>query len=941
MDFSKIDKEIQKYWEDQKVFAAEDQSKKPKYYCLDMFPYPSGEGLHVGHVKGYTASDIISRYKMMKGYNVLHPMGWDAFGLPAENYALKVGKRPQETVKENIDKFKKQLKELGYGYDWSREINTTDPDYYKWTQWIFLKIYKKGLAYQSNEPINFCPSCKTGLANEEVVGGLCERCGTKVEKKRVRQWVLKITAYADRLLNDLDKLDWPEPILEMQRNWIGKSTGSIIKFKIKDEKYFLDVFTTRADTLYGATYMVVAPEHEIISNLKSQISNWGEVEKYIETAANKSDLERAELQREKTGVEIKGLKAINPANNKEIPIWVADYVLAHYGTGAVMAVPAHDQRDFEFAKKYNLPIVQSVAPVFIIRDGADAVREDKKTVERDTVLGVVKHWSEDKYYCLDWKNFGWKSLVIGGIDEGESPEEAVIREVKEETGYQDIKKITKIGIKTHAKFFAKHKDENRYGRYDTFLVELKSGEYRQPDPVHTQNHQGLWMEKSKVSDFLNLKNNKFVWDMFVSNGENFEEYGVLFESGEFNGLDSKSAIKKITDKLRSDGAGDFAVSYKLRDWIFSRQRYWGEPIPLVHCQKCGVVPVPESELPVELPEIEKYEPTGTGESPLVNVKDWVSTKCPKCGGAAERETNTMPQWAGSCWYYLRYLDPQNSKALCEASQEKYFMPVDLYIGGAEHAVLHLLYARFWHKVLYDEKIVSTDEPFKKLQNVGLILATDRQKMSKSRGNIVNPSDIVLKNGVDAFRMYEMFIGPFSQPAVWAPTGVTGTKKFLDKVSVAFEGRKKANRGKVERKLADLSSRISDKIEKMHFNTAISDFMKFIAEVELEELSDKEWTIFLQILAPFAPHFSEYCWKKLGEEGSIFNSSWPKGQFAQPDLVDFVVQINGKKSGLIAAAPELGEKELVGLVARDQKIGFNPAQAKKVVFVKGRLVNFVV
>ena len=949
MNFSKIDKESQKFWQDKKIFEAEDYSNKPKYYCLDMFPYPSGEGLHVGHVKGYTASDIISRYYLMKGFNVLHPMGWDAFGLPAENYAIKVGKKPQETVKGNIEKFKKQLQELGYGYDWSREINTTDPDYYKWTQWIFLKIYKQGLAYQSNEPINFCPSCKTGLANEEVVGGFCERCGTKVEKKKIRQWVLKITAYAERLLDDLKKLDWPEPILEMQRNWIGKSTGSTIKFKLKNEDYSLDVFTTRADTLFGATYMVVAPEHEILEKFKDRIKNYSEVKKYVDTAVNKSDLERAELKKEKTGVELKGLVAINPINNKEIPIWVADYVLSHYGTGAVMAVPAHDQRDFDFAKKYNLPVVQTVAPLFVIEDGEDAVREDKKTVERDTVLGIVKHWSEDKYFCLDWKNFGWKSLVIGGVDEGESAEKAVEREVKEETGYQDIKEITKIGIKTHAKFFAKHKDENRYGRYDTFLVELSSGEYQQPDPAHTKNHQGFWVDKNKVSNFLNLKNNKFIWDMFIGDTGSFDEYGVLFGSGEFSGLDSKSAIKKITDKLKSNGDGDFSVNYKLRDWIFSRQRYWGEPIPLIHCPKCGVVAVPENELPVKLPDVEKYEPTGTGESPLANVEDWVNTKCPKCGGAAKRETNTMPQWAGSCWYYLAYLmlGRQKTKGkkqnLFEESTDliKYWMPVDLYIGGAEHAVLHLLYARFWHKLLYDEKVVSTDEPFKKLQNVGLILATDRQKMSKSRGNVINPGDIIAKNGVDAFRMYEMFIGPFNQPAIWAPTGVAGTKKFLDKVAIAFAGRKKNAQDKAGRKLAELSGRISEKIEKMNFNTAISDFMKFICEVNPERFSDGQWTIFFQILAPFAPHFCEHCWRELGNKGSVFQSSWPKGQALELESVDFVVQVNGKKRGVISASPKSSEKELIALLAQKNMAAFDPSEAKKIVFVKGRLINFVV
>ncbi len=788
-----IEETSQKIWEDQKVFEQNRDSVKHNYYVLDMFPYPSGDGLHVGHIKGYTATDIISHYKRYKGDNVLHPMGWDAFGLPAENYAIKIKKNPKDVVAENVKKFKDQCKKIGFSYDWTREINTTDPNYYKWTQWIFLQMFKKGLAYEAETPINFCPSCKTGLANEEVISGSCERCGTRVEKKNLKQWILKITTYADRLLDDLEDLDWPEPIKQMQKNWIGKSHGTNVTFKLNTGDDVI-VFTTRADTLYGCTYMVLAPEHPLVEKYINKIENSSKVTEYIDSVKNKSDLERTELTKEKTGVKLEGITAINPINNQEVPVFIADYVLANYGTGAVMAVPAHDERDFEFAKKYDVKVRWVIGPT------------DKKDVA-------------------------------------------------------------------------------------------------------------------------------------------FTEYGILENSQEFSGLNSKEAIKKITKKLSDKKLGSEAINYKLRDWIFSRQRYWGEPIPLVHCKKCGTVPVPESQLPVLLPEVDNYEPSGDGTSPLSKIDSWVNTKCPKCAGPAKRETNTMPQWAGSCWYYLRYADPDNDNELISKDNEKKFLPVDFYVGGAEHAVLHLLYARFWHKFLFDISVVSTKEPFLKLKNVGLILAPDKQKMSKSRGNVINPSEIIESYGADALRMYEMFIGPFDQPAVWNKNGITGTYKFLEKIFGEFENRQVSkNTGDDNNlKLNDLIANITTKIEKMYFNTAVSDFMKFANEVSLKLLNDDQWRKLLITLSPFAPHTCEYLYKKLGNNKSIFFETWPEVSAKNKSKAKYVIQINGKKVDIQSFDSNAEQEEVVSAVKQSDRIltGLANRQVLKTIFIKGRIVNFVV
>ncbi len=822
-----IEPKWQKKWAQDGLYKAIDGSPKPKFYCLDMFPYPSGDGLHVGHFKGYTATDIISRYLRMKGYNVLHPIGWDAFGLPAENYAIKTGVHPAIVTQKAIAKIKKQIQAAGFSYDWSREINTTDPNYYRWTQWIFLRIFEMGLAYEAVVPINFCPSCKTGLANEEVVGGKCERCGHQVIRKDLRQWLLKITAYADRLLEDLEGLDWPESIIQMQKNWIGKSNGAIIEFSLEQLPLSIEVFTTRCDTLFGASYLVLAPEHQIIESLKPAVKNWPEVEKYVNFAKQKSDLERQEAK-EKTGVRLEGLTAINPVNGAKLPVFVADYVLAHYGTGAIMAVPAHDKRDFEFAKAFNLPIIE-----------------------------VIK---------------------------GEQ-------------------------------------------------VQLP-----------------------------------------------YEGEGILVNSAQFTGLPSPKARLEIVKALEKQGKGRLAVSYKLRDWVFSRQRYWGEPIPLVFCPRCaqkiksrpgedakefskgellnpGWIAVPDKDLPVVLPKVASYKPTGTGESPLAGIKDWLETTCPKCGGPAKRESNTMPQWAGSCWYYLRYLDPQNRKAPFSPDKERYWMGaqqggkggVDWYVGGAEHAVLHLLYARFWHKVLYDLGLVSTLEPFAKLRNVGLVLAEGGVKMSKSKGNVVSPDEICQIYGADTLRVYELFMGPFNQSIAWDSSSVEGVYRFLGRVW-QLVNESANNTGEVGKELATalngLIKKVEEDIANMHFNTAIAAMMEFVnlAFKQKGQFSKNAALKFVLILAPFAPHLAEELWQILGQAYSIHQQSWPvyEESLLESAPITVVVQVNGKLRGKLAVKRGQSEEALKEAAFALEKVKKHLANqtVAKVIVVPDRLVNIV-
>jgi len=1031
-DPEKLEPKWQEKWQESGIYKTKDSRKNPKkFYALDMFPYPSGAGLHVGHPKGYIATDAVSRKKILEGYNVLHPMGWDAFGLPTENYAIKNKIHPRIATEKNIETFKKQLEKFGFTYDWDREINTTDPEFYKWTQWIFLKMFEKGLAYQSDEPVNWCPSCKTVLANEDLEGGLCERCGTQVIQKKMKQWVLKMTAYADRLLNDLDSkdLDWEDLIKEQQRNWIGRSEGAEVEFpvgqpikkkiligtrneakvemvknsflsvsdleiislndlpevddselketddykenarrkaefyysktgiptistdhivwlkkwpknagiithfreeagkgkKASDEEvmnfieqfvqahgqskmkfifsiayadkngvqvfeseeahhtlqgkksskarkgypmdsYIIDsntgkylaeqsdresyinfndivraklmpavfkqldsikIYTTRLDTIYGCTYCVLAPEHKLVAELKEKIENYSEIEKYVIAAQNKTEMERTALAKEKTGMELKGIKAINPFTAEEIPVWVADYVLGFYGTGAVMAVPAHDERDFEFAKKYGLPIKVTIRP---------------------TVVSIV-------------------GISISGKEE---KEEAIA------AGYREK-------------------------------------------------------------------------EQFLKGEKAFTEDGVLINSGKFSGLTSEQAREEMTKWLENEGIGQRKINYKMRDWVFSRQRYWGEPIPIIHCAKCGAIGVPEKDLPVKLPDVESYEPTGTGESPLAKISEWVNVKCPKCSGAAKRETNTMPQWAGSSWYYLRYIDPKNKKALVDKNKEKAWMPVDLYVGGAEHATRHLLYARFWHKFLYDIGVVSMEEPFKKLFHVGLILAPDGRKMSKRWGNVINPDDVIREFGADSFRLYEMFMGPFSQSVNWSTKGVVGMRRFLERVWQLNDkcqiNVKSMSNDKLERLIHKTIKKVGEDIEEFKFNTAISALMILSNEFEKSEKVPKNsFEKFLILLSPFAPHIAEDLWYNLGNKKSIFFESWPKYdlKLVKEEEIELVIQINGKVKDKIKVAADISEEEARKLALASEKIKkvIEGKEIKKVIFVKGRLINIV-
>ena len=792
-----VETKWQKVWDDEKAFKTSDDFTKPKYYALVEFPYPSGQGLHVGHPRPYTALDIVARKRRMQGYNVLYPMGWDAFGLPTENYAIKNHIHPRIVTENNVKRFKSQLHSLGYSFDWDREINTTDVKYYKWTQWIFLKLFKAGLAYKAEMPINWCTSCKVGLANEEVVNGVCERCGSEVIRKVKSQWMLKITAYADKLIEGLDTVDYIERVKVSQKNWIGKSTGAEVDFAVKGKDEKLTVYTTRPDTLFGVTYMVISPEHPMIDKYKDDLKNYDEVIAYREQAAKKSDFERTELAKDKTGVMLDGLTAIDPVNDKEIPIWVSEYVLMSYGTGAIMAVPAHDERDWEFAKKFNMPIIEVVAgsPVDV--------------------------------------------------------NEAV---------YTDVAS------------------------------------------------------------------------------------GTLVNSGFLNGLSVADAKEKIIEFMTEKGIGHAKTNYKLRDWVFSRQRYWGEPIPIVHCDKCGYVALPESELPLELPDVESYMPTDNGESPLAAMTDWVNTTCPCCGGPAKRETDTMPQWAGSSWYFLRYTDPHNDKELASQEALKYWMPVDWYNGGMEHTTLHLLYSRFWHRFLYDEGVVPCPEPYQKRTSHGMILGSNGEKMSKSRGNVVNPDDIVRDYGADTLRTYEMFIGAFDLSASWSEDGVKGCRRFLERVwklqDILTE--EDGYSADMEVKMHQTIKKVSSDFESLKYNTAIAAMMALINEFyKKNSVTKGEYRTLLTLLNPVAPHITEELWQRAGFDGRVYQTVWPEfdEEKTKEATVEIAVQINGKKRATLAIHKD-DQKDIVIENAKKVIADKLTGSIVKEIYVPGRIVNIV-
>jgi len=939
-DHKSIEKKWQKKWDEEGAFKAPDDPKKKKYYPLIEFPYPSGAGLHVGHPRPYIALDIIARKRRAEGFNVLYPIGWDAFGLPTENYALKTGKDPRIVTKENSDTFRRQIQSLGISFDWSREINTTDPKYYKWTQWIFLQLFKKGLAYKAETAINWCPKDKIGLANEEVVDGKCERCGTPVEQRLKEQWMLKITEYAKRLYDDLDTVDYIERAKVQQRNWIGPSEGAEIAFPIVGSSENISVFTTRADTLFGATFLVLAPEHPSISKLP--IKNRDEVAAYVVAAQKKTAIERTAETKKKTGVKLKGVTAVNPANKEEIPVFIADYVLATYGTGALMAVPAHDDRDYAFAKQFDLQIREVIIPKVV--DVHDPPIPGKKTVERKAVQAIVIDPKTNKVLCLKWKKFPWTTFITGGIEEEEDPIEGAKREILEETGYTNVVYKRTLGGPVESHFYANHKGENRKALFTAMVFELGSEEQNEISEAEREKHVPEWLTWAELAADKNVKCSEYdIWvDRFFNEPHPFTGKGVLINSGEFSGIESDSAKEKITHRVK----GELKTTFKLRDWVFSRQRYWGEPIPMIHCGKCGWQPVSEKNLPVELPEVEKYQPTDTGESPLANITEWVNTTCPKCKGPAKRETDVMPNWAGSSWYYLRYCDPDNDAEFADSKKLKYWTPVDWYNGGMEHTVLHLLYSRFWHKFLYDEGLVPTIEPYAKRTSHGVILAEDGKKMSKSLGNVINPDDIVERFGADALRVYEMFMGPFDQAIAWSTDSLVGARRFLEKVAGLHERVSDVSlTPTLETLMHQTIKKVSEDTEVLKMNTAVSALMIFQNGMSEEKsVPKKAYKTLLQLLAPFAPHLSEELWSDLGEKSSIQSEPWltydPKK--LQSQTLTIAIQINGKMRTTVSVPVGVSEGEI------EQKARELPEVEKwlsgktvsKIIYVPGRVMNIL-
>lgn len=953
-------KAIEKKW--QEKWAADGlykttESDKPKTFVLDMFPYPSGEGLHVGHPKGYIATDIYSRFKRMTGHEVLHPMGWDAFGLPAENFAIKHKVHPRVAVDKNITNFKSQLEKLGFDYDWDREINTTDPDFYKWTQWIFIQLFKKGLAYESHEPINWCPGCQTGLANEDLeADGTCERCDSKVEKRPMRQWTLKIREYADRMLEDLDTLEWPEHIKEAQRNWIGKSEGAEIDFKLSTGDQ-VTVFTTRPDTLFGATYMVLAPEHELVSSLLSEIrvqnpkvklGNADEVEAYVKEAANKKEMDRLDDTKEKTGVKLEGITATNPANGEEIPVYIADYVLASYGTGAIMAVPAHDERDYAFATKFGTEIIPVISPV------TGTPQEDPE--HRNSIVAIVHNPKTDKYATINWHEPKQTLFVGGGIDEGEAPRAAAEREIREETCCEHIEYVSEtMPIEHH--YFAHSKNVAREITATGFLFTL-TDEEETPQSLESDESEKFefaWKSAKEIEAELTDELHKTVWELLVKK-QVYTGSGKLFDTSfELSGIDSEEAKTTITEKV----GGRMTSTYKIKDWVFSRQRYWGEPFPIVHLENGTPVPVAEAQLPVTLPEVEHYEPAGDGRSPLANITDWVNVtgyvtddndfmvadEAPagKELIKATRETNTMPQWAGSSWYYLRYIDPHNSKALIDPVLEKKWQPVDVYVGG-DHAVRHLIYARFWHKFLYDIGVVSTEEPFKRLEFLGFILAEDGRKMSKRWGNVINPDDIVDLVGADTLRVYEMFMGPFENTIAWSQDGLAGARRFLERVYGLSEHITDNDPKEVTSLLHKTIKKVSEDIEAFKFNTAVSAMMIFVNLAEKKGLASASYDSFLRLLAPFAPHITEELWAATGNSESVHRAPFPTFDaiLAKDDVVTIGVQINGKVRGDITISPDATEEDAIQTVENtpNLKTRLATGTVEKVIYKPGKILNII-
>lgn len=957
-DHKTVDAKWQKTWRETNRYHVESARPDKKMYVLDMFPYPSGEGLHVGHPLGYIGTDIVARYFRAKGYDVLHPMGFDSFGLPAEGYAIKTGVHPAETTRKAVERYRQQLEIIGLSYDWQRMISTSEPEYYRWTQWIFLKLYEMGLAYRAKAPVNWCPKDQTVLANEQVKDGKCERCDSPVVQKELEQWFFKITDYAEELLAEIDQLDWPESIKSMQRNWIGKSEGALIGFRVAgDSGQEIEVFTTRPDTLYGVTYLVLAPEHALISQLASHITNVDEVREYVEQTKRKTELERQASDKDKTGVELKGVTAIHPLTNEELPIWVADYVLGSYGTGAIMAVPAHDERDFAFARQFDLPIKQVVMPLVI--DPVNPPRPDKEDTTRVMVHAMVKHPTDDTFIALHWKQQPWKTFVTGGVEEGEDPIEAARREVIEETGYQNLRYIGQLPYQIQVEFYAAHKDINRRVQAHFIVFQLEDLAQESVNSDELLKHEVVWTPLNQVGSLGPVSELNHFIDWLTHGDRPYTGTGLLMNSGIYDGMPVSDAGKKMT----AAAGGAMKTTYRLRDWLLSRQRYWGAPIPVIYCDQCpknskakttmidgmeyAVHPVPGGQLPVVLPEDVDFKPTG--QSPLISSKSFnTDVACPVCGEPARREVDTMDTFVDSSWYFLRYTDPENTDAAFAPAKVKDWLPVDWYVGGAEHAVLHLLYARFFTKALADAGLLSFREPFLRLRNQGMIGGEDGRKMSKRWGNVINPDDVVRDYGADALRAFEMFMGPFADAKPWSTQGIVGVRRWLDRIW-RLRTKLTANGevgGETERVLHEAVQKVTTDITEFQFNTAISQLMILTNQLEKEAaLPQAIWKTYLQLLAPFVPHLASELWEQASLTEPLDTAAWPIADSAKMIKKNVIigVQVNGKLRGQIETSIDAAEADMVAAAKALPTVAkyLTENNLIKTVVIPGRIVNFVI
>lgn len=933
-----VEKKWQEYWENHHTFEAHIDKSKEKYYYLVEFPYPSGAGLHVGHVRSYTALDTLARKKRLMGYNVLFPMGWDAFGAPAEQYAIKNHIHPSIAVKENIKTFKSQIEKLGISFDWSREFATTDPEYYKWTQWQFLQFFKHGMAYKAKKNINWCPKCKMGLSNEDSSGGVCERCGTQVVQKEKEQWMLRMSDYAEDLIDGLNDTDFQERTKVAQINWIGKSTGAEVDFKLKQVNEKLTVYTTRPDTLYGVTFMVIAPEHPYVDLYSGLIKNMNEVIDYREQTNKKTEFERTQLVKDKTGIKLEGLSAINPINNKEIPIYISDYVMMNYGTGAIMAVPAHDTRDYDFAKKFGIDIIQ------VLEEETGTPHSDES--KKNSIVAIVYDEKQDKYLTINWGNNGGRLFVGGTIKENESSLECAIREIAEETGYTDIS-LVKTAFKINHHYYAYNKDKYFNIQATPFLFTLNSDKMVSQNLDDDEKFQVEWVSKDiiqkEIVDELHKKSFEYTVNETAMVGD-----GIHINSDVLDGLHKEEAISKMISYLEEKGIGRKKTNYKLQDWIFTRQRFWGEPIPLIYCDDCGWVAVPDEDLPVLLPNVAEYEPTDDGESPLARIEEFVNTTCPHCGKPAKRETDTMPNWAGSSWYWLRYMDPHNDKEFASREALEYWGKVDWYNGGMEHATRHLLYARFWNQFLYNIGLVPNKEPFKVRASHGMILGEGGVKMSKSLGNVINPDDIVAEYGADTLRTYEMFIGDYEKEATWSEQGLNGCKRYLDRVVRLGE---KVNdsleySSELEKDIHKTIKKVTEDIDALKFNTAVSTLMILLNKMEkMDSISKKDYRTYLILLNPIAPHITEELNEEYQLGSAICESSWPS--YEEDKLVDsekeIAVQVNGKvRATILVHIDDTDDVIKEKALSEDNvKKHIEGKEIVKIIVIKGKIVNIVV